>query len=231
MLTNKAGHALILNNIIKDIYGDRFLAPILGFKGETACCLLYNLPRFSVDLDFNLLDVAKAQKVLQKCKKILHKYGIVKESLIKKNTVFLLLSYEKKARNIKVEISTRDYGNDYEIVNYFGLPVLTMKKENMFAHKLIAMSNRRRVANRDLFDIHFFLENHWPINEKIITNITSRSLKQHLKHLIKFIQTKIPDQRILQGLGEVLDQRQKIWAKEKLKKETLFLLQVYLTNL
>ena len=50
-------HKNILVGILKDVFRDASLAPFLGFKGGTAAMLFYELPRFSVDLDFDLLDV------------------------------------------------------------------------------------------------------------------------------------------------------------------------------
>ncbi len=47
-------HRFILVQILKDVYSDGKLGRYLGFKGGTACYLFYNLPRFSVDLDFAL---------------------------------------------------------------------------------------------------------------------------------------------------------------------------------
>jgi len=41
--------------ILKEIYADIELANCLGFKGGTAMMFFYDLPRFSVDMDFNLL--------------------------------------------------------------------------------------------------------------------------------------------------------------------------------
>ena len=229
-MLDKSRHELILNNIIKDVYSDRLLAPVLGFKGGTACYLFYNLPRFSTDLDFNLLEQKQSKEVLERFKKILIKYGIVKEEVIKRDTIFLLLSYEEKLQNVKVEISIRDYGNDYKIMNYFGIPVLVMKRENMFAHKLVATSERKRIANRDLFDVHFFLENYWPINEKIIQTRTGKNLKDYIKYLVTFIEINASNKSILFGLGELIDERQKKWVKTNLKKELLFLLNVYSKN-
>lgn len=229
-MLDKNRHELILNNIIKDVYSDRLLAPVLGFKGGTACYLFYNLPRFSTDLDFNLLEQKQSKEVLERFKKILIKYGIVKEEVIKRDTIFLLLSYEEKLQNVKVEISIRDYGNDYKIMNYFGIPVLVMKRENMFAHKLVATSERKRIANRDLFDVHFFLENYWPINEKIIQTRTGKNLKDYIKYLVTFIEINASNKSILFGLGELIDERQKKWVKTNLKKELLFLLNIYLKN-
>jgi len=48
-------HKTNLTNILIDIYKDSLLGSVLGFKGGTAAMLFFNLPRFSVDLDFDLL--------------------------------------------------------------------------------------------------------------------------------------------------------------------------------
>jgi predicted nucleotidyltransferase component of viral defense system len=55
-------HRYFLVQILKDIYSDRELANLLGFKGGTALMFFYDLPRFSVDLDFNLLDIEQQKK-------------------------------------------------------------------------------------------------------------------------------------------------------------------------
>ena len=49
-------HKFYMLQILKDIFSDADLADCLGFKGGTALMLFYGLPRFSVDLDFTLLD-------------------------------------------------------------------------------------------------------------------------------------------------------------------------------
>lgn len=64
-------HKTILLQILKDIYTDSSLGPILGFKGGTAANFLYDLGRFSVDLDFDLLDGDKEAFVFKKIEKIL----------------------------------------------------------------------------------------------------------------------------------------------------------------
>ena len=63
-------HKLFIVQILKDIYHDLELANNLGFKGGTALMLFYDLPRFSVDLDFNLLDISKTNLIYEKIKKI-----------------------------------------------------------------------------------------------------------------------------------------------------------------
>ena len=64
-------HRVILVQILKDIYSDIEISSSLGFKGGTAVYLFYKLNRFSVDLDFNLLDEEKEQIVFDKINKII----------------------------------------------------------------------------------------------------------------------------------------------------------------
>ena len=92
MTLNTSIHKNILIKILKDIYTDRSLGPFLGFKGGTAAYLFYDLDRFSVDLDFDLLDEAKEQEVFEKVENIVKEYGIIKEKRNKRHTLFMLLS-------------------------------------------------------------------------------------------------------------------------------------------
>ena len=224
-MLNVQKHKTILLQILKDTYADISIAAALGFKGGTAGFLFYNLPRFSVDLDFDLLNAEKADLVFEKIGHILQDYGKIKERYIKKNTLFYLLSYEEGTRNVKIEISLRNFGSAYEIKNYLGVSMLVMKQEDMFANKLLALLGRRQIANRDLYDIWFFLQNRWNVNEKVIEARTDMTLKNYLKKIIKFIEN-INTKYILAGLGELLDEKQKSFVKEKLKEEVLFLLKL-----
>ena len=107
-------HKNILIKILKDIFTDHGLGPILGFKGGTAAYLFYDLNRFSVDLDFDLLEESKENFVFDEVRKILEKYGTVKEADKKRFNLFYMLSYDDKspgAQNIKVEINRRDFGS------------------------------------------------------------------------------------------------------------------------
>src|SRR5574337_693856 len=90
--------------------------------------------RFSVDLDFDLLDEARTDHVFERVISILKKHGTLKESYKKRFSLFGLLSYEDKARNIKVEINRRPFGSRYEIKTYLGVSMLVMVPEDMVAH-------------------------------------------------------------------------------------------------
>jgi predicted nucleotidyltransferase component of viral defense system len=71
-------HKFYLVSVLKDIYSDTELAALLGFKGGTAQMLFYDLPRFSVDLDFNLLNPERSTSVFTKIRSLLLEYGKIR---------------------------------------------------------------------------------------------------------------------------------------------------------
>jgi len=228
-----ATHKNTLLHILKDIYSDSTIGPIVGFKGGTAAYLFYDLCRFSVDLDFDLLNQDQEEYIFERIEKILQKYGFIKEARKKRFSFFYLLSYENKihnAYNIKVEINRRNFGSQYEIKSYLGIPMKVMVQQDMAAHKLVAMFERIGTTNRDIFDTWFFLKNNWPINEKIIETRTNMSMKEFLQKCINEL-TSMSDRGILSGLGELLDAQQKLWVKKHLRTETIFLLNMKLQSL
>lgn len=229
MRVNITTHKNILIKILKDIYTDSSLGPLLGFKGGTAAYLFYSLNRFSVDLDFDLLNENKEQEVFEKVEKIAREYGMVKDKINKSHTLFILLSYSEEAQNIKIEINKRSFGSQYEVKNYLGISMLVMRSEDMFAHKLVAMTERGKIANRDIFDTHFFLKADWEINREIIEQRTKTSFATYLKRCIDFLEVK-SERGILFGIGELINEKQKYWVKSKLKKDTIFLLKLMLEN-
>lgn len=191
------------------------------------------MPRFSVDLDFDLLLVSQENKelVFKKIISILKKYGEVKNQYIKRFTIFALLSYGDEDHNIKVEINTRklveNIFNHYEIREYLGISILVGKKDYLFASKLSALTLRKKVAMRDIYYIYYFAKNNWDINENVIKERVSKTKKEYLLDCIEFIE-KLNDRQILQGLGELIEtEKEKAWIKNHLKAETIFMLKNY----
>lgn len=229
MALDTAKHKNILIKILKDIYTDISIAPLLGFKGGTAAYLFYELSRASLDLDFDLLDESKEDYVFEKMEEIAKQYGQIKEHRKKRFNLFLVLSYENDAPNIKVEINRREFGSKYEVKSYLGISMKVMIQEDMFAHKLVAMYERMGKANRDIFDVWFFGQKDWPINKEIIEKRTEMSFKDFLQKCIEALE-KLPNRDILAGMGELLDEKQKVWVKAKLRTEVIFQLKLRLEN-
>ncbi|MFH1838609.1 MAG: nucleotidyl transferase AbiEii/AbiGii toxin family protein [Candidatus Kuenenbacteria bacterium] len=232
MALNPIIHKNIFIKILKDIYTDNTLGPVLGFKGGTAVYLFYNLNRFSVDLDFDLLNSEKENYVFEQIKKILENYGTIKQAQKKRFNLVYVMTYTGKipgAQNIKIEINRREFGSKYEVKSYLGISIKVMTQEDMFAHKFCAMYERINKTNRDIFDVWYFLQNEWPINKKIIELRTGINFKKFLQKCIDLLK-KMTNQNILSGMGELLDAKQKNWVKTKLLAETIFLLKLKLEN-
>jgi predicted nucleotidyltransferase component of viral defense system len=221
-------HKTNLTNILIDIYKDTLLGSVLGFKGGTAASLFYNLPRFSVDLDFDLVaDYKKGSKEMKdfvnNMSNLLSKKYSIKDQSIKYNTLFWLVSYGKGLANIKIEVSTRDTSlNHYTLKSLYGVNVKVMDIGDMIAHKMSALMDRKILANRDLFDVHYFLSTSYvnDINYEVIKNRTGKDPVEFYRELYEFV-SNVDNSTILNGLGEVLDKGQKDWVKAKLKEELL----------
>ena len=230
MALNTAKHKNILIKILKDIYTDATISPILGFKGGTAATFFYDLNRFSVDLDFDLLDGDKEDYVFDRVKAIIENYGTLKEARKKRFNLFYILAYDDKdinAQNVKVEINRREFGSKYEVKSFLGISMQVMVKEDMAAHKLCAMYERIGKTNRDIFDVQFFLSHDWPVNKKIVEERMDVSYADFLKKCIDVME-KFDDGNILSGMGELLTEKQKDWVRAKLKSEALFSLRLAL---
>jgi predicted nucleotidyltransferase component of viral defense system len=217
-------HRQILFNLITDIYKSP-AGTYVGFKGGTMLYFFHELDRFSVDLDFDLLDDGQKDLVYDTVKSILQKYGTIKDEAEKNYNIFFLLNYEEGEHSIKVEISKRtNVHNRYEMKNFYGTDVRVLTLEDAFAHKLVACTERKRTANRDHYDIFFFLKKGVNINEKIIMDRTGKDLISFLLFLREHIANKRSRAGMLEGLGELVDDDQKKWVKNDLKNELLGML-------
>jgi len=220
-------HKFLLIQILKDIYSDIELSNCLGFKGDTALMFFYDLPRFSVDLDFNLLDKEQEDLVYKKVRKILLKYGEIHDEAKKYYGPLVVLNYGYGERKLKVEISNRTFKNHYEIKNLLGINVKVMVQEDLFAHKLCALLDRDSVTNRDIFDCWFFMEKRTPINKYIVEDRMKMPLTKYLQQCIDLLES-MSDKGLLHGLGELMDSSMKKFVQTKMKSETISLLKFYM---
>lgn len=225
-MANINKHKFFLMQILKDIYSDIELANSLGFKGGTALMFFYDLPRFSVDLDFNLLDLTKEKTVYEKVRRILLKYGKIFDEALKFYGPIIVLDYGVGERKLKVEISNRQWKNQYERKNLLGINMEVMVAPDMFAHKLCALLDRGELTNRDIFDSWFFMQKQMPINKEIVETRMKISLADYIQKCINHLE-KMSDRGILNGLGELMDEDMKKFVRTKLRTETISLLRFY----
>jgi predicted nucleotidyltransferase component of viral defense system len=216
-MLNIEEHKKQLITLFLNILDDRNLSTTLGFKGGTALYLFYDLDRFSTDLDFNMiedsLDPKEMTLEIEKSLRLI-------EYREKRFTHFWLCSYQKGQHKIKVEVNKREFSNDsYTIKDFRGYSCRVLDKGSMFAHKLCAITERKVLQNRDLYDSWFMFSNDFPINEKIIEERLDKSVSEYCEDIIELIDT-LPDRyNILNGLGSVLSKSKREWVKRDLLKE------------
>ena len=223
-------HRKILLQILKDIYTNTNIAAYLGFKGGTACLLFYGLDRFSVDLDFDLSDIKQKENVFNEIEKILLKYGVLKEKIQKRYSLFFVLDYfgrKEFSPNIKIEINLRDFGSSYEILSLLGISMKVMVKEDLLANKLVAMYERINKATRDIYDVYFFLNKRWNVNKNIVEQRTNLKYEDFINKTVSLLK-KVNKNSLLFGMGELINDKQKNWVRNNLINEAIFLLNLQL---
>lgn len=228
-MLNILKHRTTLFGLINQIYKSNF-AQTLGFKGGTMAYFFYGLDRFSVDLDFDILDEKSIVQLKKNLPSILKKFGRILDYSDKFYTLFYLLSYEKNQRQIKIEISKRNILSSYEIANFYGLDVLIQKIEDAFATKLLACTTRKNIAYRDFYDTLFYLKKGINPNERIIKKITQKNIIDYLSYLKKFINKNVSNAKVLNAIGELINEKQKNFLRKNFKEELLKYLDFYIDN-
>lgn len=234
-------HKIHLIQLLREIYEEPFLATNLAFKGGTAGYLFYNLNRFSTDLDFDILFDSKerkedVKKVEEKIGRILAKLGFeINDKQNKFYTLYWEISYEKHLPNIKIEISKRYNKKNLpktQIRSLYGTGIQVVEIDDLIAQKLIATLYRKSPANRDIYDIHFYLSSKYAaeINYEYIEQYTGLSRKVFFEKLLNLIQKK-DNYKILDGLGEIIPEDKKGFVREKLLKELKELIKMQIDSL
>lgn len=214
-----------MTQVLLAIFQDCELGKLLAFKGGTSLMMFHGLTRFSTDLDFNLLDKEHTEKVYHRIRGILQRFGRIEDEAIKFYGAILVLNYGKGERMLKVEISTRQYDNHYEVRNLMGTDIRIMTVCDMFAHKLCALGER--ITPRDVYDTWFFLQNRTEINSNIVRLRTGKSVGEYARQCAEIVKETSP-KTLMQGLGEVLsDNTSKNFVKRQLIEETVSLLNLF----
>lgn len=197
----------------------------IAFKGGSCAMLFYDLPRFSFDLDFDILNPLD-KKEIDGVLGVLSRQGIVLDAHDKENTLFYLFSYAKGSHKIKIEMNKRIWkNNDYKNIWFMGLPLVIPDETTLFTNKLIALTDRKTPVARDLFDVWFFLSRNFLMREALIKERTGRDIPKYIKYAVRHVRKTYTSRNVLQGLGNALDEGQKDWARDHLISTTIGLLE------
>ncbi|MBP5582789.1 MAG: nucleotidyl transferase AbiEii/AbiGii toxin family protein [Bacteroidales bacterium] len=211
-------HRSYLTQVLLDIFQDKGLSSLLAFKGGTSLMMFHGLPRFSTDLDFNLLNTDEIENVFHRIHNLVLRYGTIDDEAIKHFGAILVLNYEKSERMLKIEISSRMFPNHYEIRSLLGTDIRVMTIPDMFAHKLCALGER--ITPRDIYDVWFFLKKRTEINSEIVELRTGKKVEEFSLQCANQVRNYNP-RILMQGLGDVLqDTASKNFVRQKLLSET-----------
>lgn len=169
-MLNSEVYEKYMKKILTAIF-DNEIGKFLAFKGGTLVYLLHELDRFSTDIDLDIIDVSQEELIIQNMKELLIDLGDIKNETLGKTLHRWIFRYDEKGMNIKVELNKRIWKNNtYGIQIIYNKPIRCMTSDCIFANKLVALSER--FANRDLYDVHFFFREKFPINELLIIERT-----------------------------------------------------------
>ena len=144
----------------------------------------------------------------------------------KRYGMLLVLNYEDDGRNLKVEVSNRSYPDEYELRDYLGVSMNVMRLEYMFTHKLMALLDRNALTNRDVFDCWFCMKQRLVLRKSILDLRLKGTFEDYMGKAIEAV-TAISGNRILDGIGELLDPELKKWVKTDLTSEFASLAAMY----
>lgn len=235
-----AYHKMQLFRLLTAIIDKEVIAAKICFKGGTCAAMLGYLDRFSVDLDFNLLEKADKQAL----KPQFHQLFVDLDLKIKdesKKTLQFLLQYKagpNQRNTIKLDAVDQGFKADIyqpqhltEIDRYMNCQTI----ETMFANKLVALMDRyeknNAIAGRDLYDIHYFFMKGYRYEPKLIKERRGVEVFQYLEKLIEFIKQHVTQTVINQDLNTILTPDKFSQIRQTLKTETLTLLQDELKRL
>jgi len=107
-----------------------------------------------------------------------------------------------------------------------GVDIKVMVAADMFAHKLCSLLDRNAMTNRDIFDSWFFMKNRTPVNRSIIETRMKMPYTDYIQKCINSLEA-MKNRKLLQGLGELMDDKMKNFVRTGLLKETIVLLNFY----
>lgn len=163
-----------------------------AFLGGTALRFLYDLPRFSEDLDFSLEGKPKAgfssvlKKIMFELKASGYEVSAVYDDTRTVNSAFIKFSglmfeagispLKSRKFSLKIEIDNnppRGAVLETRVVNkYFPISFLSYEVNSLFAGKLHALLSRKYAKGRDYFDLGWYLSkwNSLQPNIALLTN-------------------------------------------------------------
>lgn len=227
-------HRSYLHRLLMEIVDQPQLAQNLAFKGGTCAAMLGYLDRFSVDLDFDVLNPGNEAGIRAAFHQVFLQLGL-NVTLEIDQTLFFQLGYpssQGKRSTVKISASTQiPKANKYKVQYFAEIDRLVNSQtiETMFANKLVALTDRhtqhKTIAGRDLYDIHHFFTQGYAYREAVIQERTGLEPRQYFVEVIAFIQKHVTQRIVNEDLNSLLPPDKFQQIRKILIPETLWLLE------
>ena len=226
-------HKAWMYRVLSAICDDPFLVKVLRFKGGTYAAMRGFIERFSLDLDFDLIEPDQLKKTKQHLEKLFKKLGLTTKDARKKVPQYFL-GYPNKPnqRNtLKLDATfPAPKNNDYEAVRLQEIDriIYGQTLPTLFANKLVAPLDRFErhgsIAGRDFFDLHVFFIKGYSYKPEITEERTGKKIDEFIPFLKNFIQEHLTQTVIDQDLNPLLDSKAFHRVRKVLKQELLMFL-------
>ena len=226
-------HKSTLHRLLMEIVDQPLMAQRLAFKGGSCAAMLGYLDRFSVDLDFDVLEGADETELRKIFRQVFEQLGF-SVTLEFDKVLFFQLRYPSspgKRNTLRVGASNiRVASNQYKVQYFPEIDRLINSQtiETMFANKLVAVMDRyaqhQTIAGRDIYDIHHFFVQGYAYDGAVIRERTGMEPKEYFGKLIDFIREHVTQTIINEDLNSLLPNRQFQQVRKILIPETLAIL-------
>jgi hypothetical protein len=228
-------HKSYLHRLLMEVVDQPLMAQTMAFKGGSCAAMLGYLDRFSVDLDFDVMEGANEVELRKIFHQVFDQLGF---SLILEfdKVLFFQLRYPSSPGNrntLKVNASNiRVEANQYKVQYFPEIDRLINSQTigTMFANKMVAMTDRytqhKTIAGRDIYDIHHFFIQGYPYNSAVIRERTGLEPMEYFEELITFIKKNVTQTIINEDINSLLPNRLFQQTRKILIPETLSILEI-----
>lgn len=206
-------HKSQMYKLLIGIVSDPILANQLYFKGGTCAAMRGLLARFSVDLDFDLLDKSLVSSLRGRIENLTSTLGFRLDQQ-SQHALQFFLKYDAppNSRNtLKLEINDQvSSHNEYETANLqeINLVCKTQTIGTMVANKLVATLERRErsghVSGRDFYDLREFLVAGFPVNYKVVIERTGKKYSDYITELLDYMKSHLSPSELMADLNPLL---------------------------
>lgn len=227
-------HKSQLNRLLIEIIDQPALSQNLAFKGGTCAAMLGYLDRFSVDLDFDVLNNADETVLRGELHQVFDYLGLTVAEELKNALMFRLRYPSKPGKRSTMKVSANSHvvkANKYRVIYLSEVDRMMncQTVKTMFANKLVAVTNRHdlhgTVAGRDIYDIHHFFIHGHSYNAQVILERTGLEPSEYFKKLSHFIKKHVTQTIINEDLNTLLPYKQFQQIRKVLIPETLAILE------